>query len=86
MSYRKTSTITITALAAAAEEDVTITDAKVHVGDVVIVNTTAAAETGLAILGCWVAAEGTITVRVSNMNAAAALTAGAVSVRYYVAR
>lgn len=84
--YRATGTMTCTALAAAAEEDITITDAKVRVGDVVVVNTSAAAETGLAILGAWVAAAGTITVRISNVNAAVALTAGAISVRYCVLR
>ena len=84
--YRKTGSMTCTALAAAAEEDITITDSKVHVGDVVVVNTTTAAETGLAIVGAWVASEGTITVRITNVNAADALTAGAVSVRYCVLR
>jgi hydrogenase maturation factor len=84
--YRKTASMTITALAAAAEEDVTITDAQVRPGDVVVVTTTAAPETGLAILQAWCTAAGTISVRISNMNAATALTAGAVSVRYCVLR
>lgn len=84
--YRKTGSMTISALAAAAEEDVTISDPKVHVGDVVVVNTTSAPETGLGIVHAYVSAEGTITVRITNLNAVTALTAGAVSVRYCVLR
>jgi protein involved in polysaccharide export with SLBB domain len=84
--YRKTGSMTISALAAGAEEDITITDSAVRVGDVVTVTTTAAPETGLAIITTWVTAAGTINVRISNLNAAVALTAGAVSVRYCVHR
>lgn len=84
----RTGTITLTALAAAAEADYTITETNrgtvAQVGQVVVVNTLATPETGLSIAHAYVSAPGVITVRVANLNAAAALTAGDISVRYCV--
>jgi len=66
---RGTISVTITALAAAAEEDLDIAITNVTVGDSVIVTPTEAAmETGVSISGAWVKANGTITIRISNQS------------------
>lgn len=79
--------VTVSALAAAAEEDLAITEANALVGDVVMISfDNAGMETGLAVCGAWVSANGTIKVRISNTNAAAALTGGSRTVRFTVLR
>ncbi len=84
--YVGTGTITTTALAAGAEEDLTITDSNAAVGDVCSVSPadSDAAETGMSIALAWCETAGTIKVRVSNLNAAAALTAEAKNVSYSI--
>lgn len=73
--------------AAAAETDYSITEANAAVGDVVIASfDNAGMETGMSIVGCWVSAAGTIKVRTSNLNAAAALTGGTRTLRYVLIR
>ena len=91
--YRRTGTLTLTALAAGAEADYTITDVSsgggqscCHLGDLVVVNTLTAPQAGFSIAHAYVSAEGVITVRVSNLEPVAALTAGPILVRYAVLR
>ncbi len=68
---KSTVSVTVSALAAAAEEDIDVTVTGAAVGDMVWVNPTeAAAETGLAVLGCWVSAADTVTIRVGNTHTA----------------
>ena len=86
--YRFTASLTITTLAAAAEEDHTITEthaSKAKVGDVVAVSPLAAPETGLVVLAAWVDSPGVIKVRVGNTHTSA-LTGGATSFRICVLR
>lgn len=65
-------------LAAAAELDVVVSIADVAAGDIIqLMPPAAAAETGLAVALVWVSAAGSVTVRLSNLNAAAALVGGA---------
>lgn len=87
--YRFTASATLSALAAAAEEEHTFTEtraSKCKVGDVVAISPLSAPETGLAIVAAWVDSPGVIKMRITNLNAAAALTAGAVSFRICVLR
>jgi thiamine monophosphate kinase len=84
--YRKSATITVAALNAAAEEIYSITDAKARVGDVVVVNEPAGGgEAGWHILGAWVDSVGVIKVKASNLSGSQ-LTGGSVIVRYAVIR
>ena len=70
-----TVSVTVSALAAAAEEQYSLSIADAAVGDIIIMNPpAAAAETGLAQILCYVASAGSVGLRVSNVNAAAALT------------
>jgi hypothetical protein len=79
--------VTVTALAAAAEEEYSITDADAAVGDIVLASfDNAGMETGMNISGAWVSAAGTVKVRVSNVNAVAALSGGSRTVRYALLR
>lgn len=66
--------VVVADLAAAAEADVNVTIAGAQVGDsIVIAPRDAAAETGL-MWSAWVSAANTVTIRMTNANAAAALT------------
>lgn len=79
--------VTISALAAAAEEDLSITESNATVGDVVMVTLpNAAVETGVGVVAAWVSTGGTIKIRVTNLNAAAALTGGAATVAFALLR
>lgn len=79
--------VTVTALAAAAEEDYSITEANATVGDIVVASwDDAGAETGASIQAAWVSAAGTIKVRNSNLNASAGLTGGTRTIRYALIR
>jgi hypothetical protein len=61
--------VTISALAAAAEEDISLTIAAATVGDMVLVSPlNASMETGVAVLAAWVSANGTVKVRVGNVS------------------
>lgn len=83
----KSASVTVSALAAAAEEDLTISDSDAAVGDVVVVSfDEAGMETGLCVCGAWVSAAGSIKIRISNVNAAAALAGGSRTVRYAITR
>lgn len=67
--------VTVTTLAAAAEEEYTLTCTGVAAGDSIVANpSAAAAETGLAVVLAWVSAANTVKVRVTNLNASAALS------------
>lgn len=84
-----TGSITTTALAAGAEEALTISDTEAAVGDLVIahLDATAAGTAGTPIIArAWVSAAGTITCTVSNLHASAALDAGAKGVIYALIR
>lgn len=81
--------VTTTALAAAAEEILTITDANAALDDVVCAqfDVAALATAGTpAIVNAWVSVAGTISVKVSNLHASAALDAGAKTVNYSIIR
>lgn len=83
--FRTTKTVTVTALAAAAEEIYTLTDSRVHVGDVIAVSPLATPEVGWGIVCAWVDAEGSIKVKASNFGAGA-LTGGSLDLRVAVLR
>jgi len=79
-------TISIAAIAAEGYADYDITDANAVVGDVVSVSLAEADMEALAMVisGSWVAADGTITVRIYNGTVAAgsSLTGGSATVYY----
>lgn len=81
-----TVSLTVTTLAAAAEEDLTAAITGVQVGDVILLTPReAAAETGLALLGAWVSDTDEITVRIGNTHTDA-LTGGANTWDYVLIR
>ena len=85
--YVGSGSITTSALAAGAEEDLTISDTNAKAGDVVAVSIiNAKMETGMSIAAAWVSADGTISIRVSNLNGANALTNEAKTVYYTLIR
>jgi len=64
-----TVSVTVSALAAAAEEDIDVTITGATTADHVSVNPTeTAAETGLSVSAAWVSAADTVTIRISNQN------------------
>lgn len=66
---KSTIAVTISALAAAAEEDIDVAVTGAAVGDSVIVTPLEATmETGVAVLGAWVLSAGNITIRVGNTH------------------
>ena len=70
-------------LAAGAETDISVTITGVAAGDVVsVMPTDAAAEAGLSVALVWVSAANTVKIRLSNLNAVAALVGGAASWTY----
>lgn len=84
--YRAVGDITISALAAGAEEELTIAVTGAAVGDHVIVTPNAAApEAGVSFGLTWVSAADTVKIRVSNLSAGA-LTGGNLSVAVLVIR
>ena len=61
--------VTVSALADAAEEDISLTITGVAAGDLVLLAPiNAAMETGLAVIGAWVSAANTVKLRVSNVK------------------
>lgn len=61
--------VTISALAAAAEEDLDVTVTGAAAGDIVVVTPLEATmEAGVGILGSWVASADTVTIRVTNAS------------------
>lgn len=82
----RSASVTVSALAAGAEEDLTITDADAAVGDVIAVSfDDAGMETGMSIAGAWVSAAGSIKVRISNLHTSG-LTGGSRTIRYVIQR
>ena len=82
--YMGSGSITVSALAAGAEEDLTISDSNAVVG-MVVSNPTllnAAMESNLAITGAWVSAAGVISIRIRNTHASNSLTGGATTAYY----
>ena len=64
-----TVSVTVSALAAAAEEDIDVTVSGAATSDLILVNPTeAAAEAGLSVSAAWVSAANTVTIRVSNQS------------------
>jgi uncharacterized phosphosugar-binding protein len=96
--YRRTATITVSALAAAAEETYTITETGYstraqarptigkQIGDVVVVNGAPDQEATWAITSAWVDSLGVIKFTATNVHASAALTGGSLVVTYCVLR
>lgn len=65
----KSAEVTVSALAAAAEEELTISDSDAEVGDVIVCSPSEALdEAGLCIASARVSAAGTIKVRISNQS------------------
>jgi hypothetical protein len=61
--------VTVAALTAGSEADVTITGTSSVAGDIVVVTPpNAAAETGLGVALAWVPTAGSITIRMSNFS------------------
>ena len=96
--YRRTATITVTALAAAAEETYTITEqsfgsprAQVQptigkqIGDVVVINGSPSAEAGWGVIAAWVDSVGVIKFTASNFGSGS-LNGGSLVVTYCVLR
>jgi hypothetical protein len=88
--YKRSASVTVTTLAAAAEETYTITETGntlANVGDVVVVNPpVGGAEASWGVIKAWVESRGVIKFTASNFHASAALDGGAVIVRYAVIR
>lgn len=64
-----TVSVVVSALAAAAEEDVSVTITGAAAGDYVSVSpNNSAMETGLSIAAVWVSAANTVKIRLSNLN------------------
>lgn len=79
--------ITVAAITPEASADYTITDANAAVADVISVSlANADMEASLVVMGAWCSAEGTISVRIGNHNAAGGsnLTGGAATVYYTI--
>jgi hypothetical protein len=87
--YRRQAAVTVTNLAAGAEEEYTITETAVGTraqkGDGVQINPLNAPEAGWGIIKAWVDAPGVIKFTASNFGAGA-LTGGSVTVVYTVLR
>lgn len=82
-----TISVTVSALAAGDEEEYDLAIADAAVGDIVMMNPpAAAAEAGLAAVLCWVIGAGHVGLRVSNLNAAAALTGSTANWSYCLIR
>ena len=84
--YVGSGSITVAALAAAAEADYTISDDNAVAGDVVLASpANAMAEQGFSLVAAWVSASGTVKVRVSNLGGAGAQGAlvGGANTLYY---
>jgi hypothetical protein len=61
--------VTVSALAAAAEEDISVTISGAAAGDIVCVTPLdAAMETGVGLIAAWVSAANTVKIRVSNFS------------------
>ncbi len=88
--YVGSGSVTLATLAAAAEADYTISDSNAEVTDVISASMQNAspgmadASGSPAIVGAWVSAAGTISIRVSNVHASGALTGGAVAIYYTI--
>ena len=82
-----TVSVTVSALAAAAEADISVTITGAAAGDIVMVTPLdAAAETGLGVVLAWVSAADTVKIRVSNLNAAAALVGSTTNFSYLIVK
>lgn len=81
----RSAVVTVTALAAAAEETYTITDADAFVGDVINVSPGTTLEAGWGTIAQWVSADGTISVKASNFGVGA-LTGGSLTLYYTITR
>ena len=83
--FKGSGTITVAAITPEASADYDITDANAAVGDVVSVSLLEAdMEAQLMVVGAWIAADGTISVRIANQAASGGsnLTGGAATVHY----
>ena len=76
----------VAATAAAGEEIITITDTRIEAGDIAISCQPDAANTSgtLAVVHCYVSADSTLKVVVSNVHASAALTAESMDFKYVI--
>lgn len=82
-----TASVVVPNAAAAAEADISVTITGVAVGDSVTMNPPdASAETGLGVVLVWVSAADTVKVRITNLNASAALVGSTSNWTYLVVR
>lgn len=82
--YVGSASITISALSAGTEEDLSITDSNVAASDVIcasIIN--AGMETGVGVVAAWCSTAGTFKVRISNFSGSG-LTGGATTLYYMI--
>ena len=85
--YKGSDTITIAAITPEDIADYDIADANAAIGDVISVSLAEPnMEDNLCVVGSWVAADGTISVRIANIAAAGGsnLTGGAATVYYSI--
>lgn len=82
--YTKQAAVTVSTLAAGAEEELSISDSDAEVGDVIVASPSEAMdEAGLSISSVRVSAAGTIKVRISNQSGSA-LAGGANNLDYAI--
>lgn len=75
--------VTVGTNAAAAEADITLTITGVRAGDLVLLAPIdAAVETGVGICAVWVSANDTVKLRITNLNAVAALNGSTANWNY----
>ena len=87
--YKGSGSVTTTALAAAAEEVLTIADANAALNDQVSANFDVAARAtagSIVIYDAWVSVAGTISFLIGNVHASNALDAGAKTIIYSLCR
>lgn len=78
-------TVTVTALASLAAQNVAIVDSDLLPGDVILASPNTAPEAGLAIDCCYVTSEGNGVIKLRN-GGAGALTGGSLTLNYYICR
>lgn len=79
----RSDSVTVTALAAGAEETYTITDADAKLGDIIVASPAAGVEAGWGITKAWVSADNTIKISASNFSGSG-LTGGSLTIHYAI--
>lgn len=84
-SLGRQASVTVTALATLATQNLVVVDSDAQLGDVISVSPNASPEAGLDIGTAWVSAEGQITIKLRN-GGGVALTGGVVVLNYTISR